>query len=380
MRGVVQVTPSGGLERLLLDGRQLRVKLGIDPTAPDIHLGFAVVLRKLRQFQDAGHTAVLIIGDFTAKVGDPSGRSKTRPVLSDAQITAHARTFRTQALKILRRDRLRVRRNSEWFGKFRPEDFLRLFSRVTCSQILARDDFQKRLAAGLSIGLHELLYPVLQGYDSVAVQADVELGGTDQTFNMLMGRDIQERCGVKPQVVLTMPLLVGLDGKQKMSKSLGNYIGVTEAPNDMYGKVMSLQDHLMEQYAALCTDLDWRTLRACTPMEAKQAIARAIVRIYHGEKAAARAAAGFSAAFQRGEFPKDAPQRFVRSGSLLLDVLVAQHILLSKSEARRKMREGAVQLDGVKVTDTATAIGFTGPAQQIALRVGKKKFFMLRRR
>lgn len=374
-----EVFPNGGLEEKLTRKVKLTVKLGLDPTAPDIHLGHTVVLRKLRQFQDLGHKVVLIVGDFTAKIGDPSGRSQTRPVLTDEEIKAHARTYKNQVKKILKTDKeaFQVLFNSKWLSKLNISDLLRLMSVVTVSQILERDDFQKRVKAKQAIGLHEFLYPILQGYDSCAVHADVELGGTDQTFNMLMGRSVQQRYRQEPQAVMTMPLIPGLDGAQKMSKSLGNTIGITDAPSDMYGKVMSLPDNLMELYANLCADMRWDELKLMKPMDAKKKLAFAVVELYHGKKAVS-AQKAFEERFQeRSLYITDAPKLPVQGEPLLLEFLVEQKILPSKSEARRKMLEGAVQLHGEKITALDATIQFPKPLAQIPLKVGKKAFYTL---
>src|SRR4051794_16282692 len=300
----VDVIPREELERRLQSGATLRVKLGIDPTAPDIHLGFVVVLKKLREFQDLGHTAVLVIGDYTARVGDPWGRSKTRPILSPEQIEENTRTYLEQAYLILDRDRTEVRHNSEWLAPLTMADIIRLTRVTTVARILERDDFSKRYAAGDPITLTELLYPLMQAYDSVAIDADVELGGTDQLYNLLMGRQVMEYYGKKPQCVLTTPLLVGIDGTMKMSKSLGNYIGVTENPRDMFGKAMSIPDELMPSYYSL---LLGRSLPEAPPVEQKREFARSLVRVFHGEEAVADAEETFDAHARR-EVPEDAPE------------------------------------------------------------------------
>src|SRR5215213_8260247 len=280
----VDVIPREEFERCLRSGETLRVKLGIDPTAPDIHLGFVVVLKKLRVFQDLGHTAVLVIGDYTARVGDPSGRSKTRPVLSPHEIEENTRTYLEQAYLVLDRDRTEVRHNSEWLAPLTMADIIHLTRATTVARILERDDFSKRYAAGDAITLTELLYPLMQAYDSVAVDADVELGGTDQLYNLLMGRHVMEYYGKRAQCVLTTPLLVGTDGAMKMSKSLGNYIGVTDPPNEMFGKVMSIPDHLMPDYYSLLLD---RPMPNAEPVEQKRELARSLVWMFHGEDAVA---------------------------------------------------------------------------------------------
>ncbi len=295
-RNAVDVIPREELEKRLASGRPLRVKLGIDPTAPDIHLGFVVVLKKLRAFQELGHTAVLTIGDYTARVGDPSGRSKTRPVLSPEQIEENTRTYLEQAYLVLDRDRIEVRRNSEWLAPLSLAALIELTRVTTVARILERDDFSKRFAAGDAITLTELLYPLMQAYDSVALDADVELGGTDQLYNLLMGRHVMEYYGKMPQCVLTTPLLVGTDGAIKMSKSIGNYIGVTEAPRDMFGKAMSIPDHLMKDYFSLVLD---RPVPEGQPVEQKRDLARSLVGTFHGDDSVADAEKTFDAVARR---------------------------------------------------------------------------------
>src|SRR5918912_3265850 len=293
---VVDVVPREELERRLNSGSRLRVKLGIDPTAPDIHLGFVVVLKKLREFQDLGHTAVLVIGDYTARVGDPSGRSKTRPVLSSEEIEENTKTYLEQAYLVLDRGRTEVRHNSEWLAPLTMADIIKLTRATTVARILERDDFSKRYAAGDPITLTELLYPLMQAYDSVAVDADVELGGTDQLYNLLMGRHVMEYYGKMPQCVLTTPLLIGTDGKMKMSKSLGNYIGVTDPPSAMFGKAMSIPDELMPSYYSL---LLGHPMPEAEPVEQKRELARSLVRAFHPESAVADAERTFDAVVRR---------------------------------------------------------------------------------
>src|SRR4051794_10427567 len=343
------VKPDGALEKRLAEGRPLRVKLGLDPTAKDLHFGHTVVLQKLREFQDLGHTVVLIIGDYTARVGDPSGRSATRPVLSSEEIDEHAQTYLDQATKVLAADeRLEVRRNSEWLD-MPMEDLFRLVRTVTVAQLLERDDFAKRMAAAEPISLLELLYPVLQGYDSVAVRSDIELGGTDQTFNLLMGRAIQGAYGQPQQLVLTMPLLVGTDGVQKMSKSVGNHIGITEAPDEMYGKTLSLPDAALPQWYSLLLGSDIPA--GVSPRDAKHALARALVERFHGPGAAAEAAAAFERVFVARELPSEIEEAAVNGDAVHLPELLATLFGGSRSEARRKITQGGVRLDGEPVTE-----------------------------
>jgi tyrosyl-tRNA synthetase len=373
-RNAVETLPAGALEARLGEGRPLRVKLGLDPTASDLHLGHTVVLQKLREFQDAGHTVVLIVGDYTARVGDPSGRSATRPVLSGEEIDAHARTYVDQAGKVLRTDeRLELRHNSEWLD-MAAEDLFRLARVPTVAQLLERDDFSKRFAANEPISLLELLYPVLQGYDSVAIRADVELGGTDQTFNLLMGRAIQTAYGVPPQSILTMPLLPGTDGAQKMSKSFGNQIGITEPPGEMYGKTLSVPDSALPVWYTLLLGRDLPS--DVTPRDAKRALARALVERFHGASAAAEAEAAFDRVFVSRELPEEIEEFEVASNGLVhLPELIADAFGGSRSEARRAIAAGGVRLDGepVDVLDL--------PADRLdgrVLQVGKRRFRRLR--
>ncbi|HOI53849.1 MAG TPA: tyrosine--tRNA ligase [Phycisphaerae bacterium] len=369
-------------------GRPLRVKLGMDPTAPDIHLGHTVVLRKMRQFQDLGHKAVLIIGDYTARVGDPSGQNKTRPVLSPEAIDAHAETYLAQAGKVLdlAPEKLEVRRNSEWLAKLSFADVIRLTSKMTVARMLERDTFALRHKSGDPIGIHEFLYPLMQGYDSMMIEADVELGGTDQTFNNLVGRDLQRDAGQKPQIVMIMPILVGLDGVQKMSKSKGNYIGVTDAPADMYGKAMSIPDELMGNYYELLTSVSADERRELTggkvhPREAKARLARTIVEQFHGPEAAAAAAAEFDRVFAQKEQPTEMPEVTVGAGELGEGgIWIARLIGLcgfarSNGEAMRLVQQGGVTLDEQTIADPKGNVTFADGA---VLKVGKRRFARLR--
>jgi tyrosyl-tRNA synthetase len=375
-RNAVDCLPDGGLERKLALGRPLRVKLGIDPTAPDIHLGFTVVLQKLREFQDLGHTVVLIIGDYTARVGDPSGRSVTRPVLEDAEIDANALTFQQQALKVLDSERLEVRFNSEWLDMSMSELFA-LLRTTTVAQLLERDDFAKRFAAGEPISVLELLYPLLQGLDSVRVDADVELGGTDQKFNLLLGRDIQRAYGKPEQVILTLPLLTGTDGERKMSKSIGNYVGVTEPPDEMYGKTMSIPDPSLASWYRLLFGAE--PPEQLGPRDAKRGLARAIVDRFHGPGAGAAAEAAFDQVHIRHGVPDEMPEvQWQRNGSLVhLPALLAQAFGISTSEARRNLAGGGVKLDGEPVADGSLDLD----AEQVdgkVLQLGKRRFARVR--
>ena len=355
-RGVVNVVPEEDLLARLREGRPLRVKFGVDPTAPDIHLGHTIPLFKLRQFQELGHCAVLIIGDFTALIGDPSGRSSTRPVLSPAEIEANAHTYAEQVFKILDQDRTEVRYNSEWLSPLSLGDTIRLTARMTVARMLERDDFRQRYAAGTPIGLHEFLYPLMQGYDSVQVRADVELGGTDQTFNLMVGRDLQHDAGQRGQVVMVLPLLEGTDGTQKMSKSLGNHIGITEPAEEMYGKIMSIADPLMVRYYELLSTVADDRVEAVRrgavhPMEAKKALATELVRRFHGPDAAEAAGRFFQERFQR-RVPHEPKTVHIRTEGdeiwvcqLMKDIGFAS----STSDARRLVGQGAVRVDGRSV-------------------------------
>ena len=343
-RNAVDVLPQGQLGRQLAKDGSLRVKFGIDPTTADIHLGHAVVLSKLREFQEDGHTVVLIIGDFTARVGDPSGRSAQRPVPSEEEIRANAATYQEQAFAILDRGRSEVRYNSEWLT-MGADELLGLLSRTTVARLLERDDFQQRMRAGTGISALELLYPLLQGYDSVAVSADVEVGGTDQKFNLLFARDVQAAYGREPQSILTMPILAGIDGTQKMSKSLGNYVGVTDTPEEMFGKVMRVPDELMPAYYRLV--LGAEPPAGTAARDQKRELARRIVTLFHDEQAAAAAEAHFERVFVHHEAPEEVPEvRIPGNDDVHLPGLLADGFGISRSEARRLLEQGGVKLDG----------------------------------
>jgi tyrosyl-tRNA synthetase len=377
-RNVVHALPAGELERKLALGRPLRVKLGLDPTTADIHLGHTVVLQKLREFQDLGHKVVLIVGDYTARVGDPSGRSKTRPVVSGEEIDANLRTYTEQAMKVLLDDPalLEVRRNSEWLD-MPMEAFFRLARVATAAQILERDDFAKRWAAREPITILELLYPLLQGYDSVAVKADVELGGTDQKFNLLLARDIQRAYGMAEQVVVTMPLLVGTDGTEKMSKSLGNYVGVTDAPEDMYGKTLSVPDVTMPVWAEL---LDVALPEDAGARDAKHALARAIVERFHGAEAAGAAAAHFERVFVQRDVPDDLEESpfSAADGTVHVPAVIAETFGGSRSEARRILAQGGVKIDGEALGADEQDVA-ADRLDGAVLQVGKRRFRRMRR-
>ena len=371
--GAVDALPEGRLAEQVTKGRPLRVKFGVDPTSPDIHLGHCVVLTKLRAFQDAGHTVVLIIGDYTARVGDPSGRDATRPVLSDEQIEANAHTYQEQAFTVLDRERTELRRNSEWL-RMESDELLGLVRRFTVARLLERDDFTRRMAEAQAISALELLYPVLQGYDSVAVEADVELGGTDQTFNLLFGRDVQEAYGQAPQSILTMPILPGTDGVRKMSKSYDNYVGVTDPPEEMFGKLMSIPDAVMGQYYLLLLSEPLDPDRH--PGEAKRELARRLVARFHGEGAGDAAEARFDQVHVRRELPDEIPVARVSASDgepVHLPALIATEFELSTSEARRLIQQGGVRLDG-EVVDADTLDREPSELVGRVLQVGKRRF------
>jgi tyrosyl-tRNA synthetase len=378
-RNAVDVLPEGRLAEQLQSGKPLRVKLGIDPTTADIHLGHTVVLEKLAEFQRAGHQVVLIIGDFTARVGDPSGRSSSRPLPSAAEIEANAATYQEQAFKLLDRDRTEVRYNSEWL-RMEPEALLGLLAQTTVARLLERDDFQKRMAAQQPIAALELLYPLLQGYDSVAVEADLELGGTDQKFNLLFGRDVQAAYGQAPQSILTMPILVGTDGTQKMSKSLGNYVGVTDPPEEMFGKLMSIPDAAMEEYYRLLLGGE---APEGLPNEAKRELGRRIVDRFHGEGAGRGAEESFNRVFVEHAVPDDVPElelgpyRADGNGTVHLPKLLAGAFGISASEGRRLLAQGGVKLDGEPLPPETLDVEVAGLADRV-LQVGKRRFCRLR--
>ncbi|MDQ6941911.1 MAG: tyrosine--tRNA ligase [Candidatus Eremiobacteraeota bacterium] len=357
-------------------GRPLRVYLGLDPTSPDLHLGHAVVLRLLQRFVDDGHDVILLIGDFTARIGDPSGRNALRPPLSDEQIDANMKTYAAQAGKVLDMSRVTLRYNSEWLSKLTFTDIYKLLSQTTVAQMLARNDFELRYESKTPIALHEFVYPVAVAYDSIALEVDVELGGSDQLFNLLISRPYQVHAGQLPEICITVPLLVGLDGSKKMSKSLGNHIGLTDAPNEMFGKTMSIPDEAMPEYARLAA---WwpadrvRALRdgAAAPMDEKKRIAADIVALYHGSDAARAARDWFERTIQRGEIPADMPEMRLDGRSKLVDVIVAAGFADSKRAAQRLIGEGAVKVDGTPVTDAGARWTAPGPA---VLQVGSRKF------
>jgi len=355
--------------------RPLRIKLGMDPTAPDLHLGHSLTLKKLRDFQRAGHTVIFLVGDFTAMIGDPTGRSEARPPLSREQITRNAETYRGQAFQILDPGRTEVRFNSEWMNELGVRHLIEIAAHISVARLLERDDFEKRLADEEPLFLHELLYPMIQGYDSVALQADIEIGGTDQKFNMLLGRELQRHFGQAPQVVMTMPLLEGLDGVRKMSKTVGNYVGLTDKPEDMYGKLMSIPDKLTARYCELLTSAPPQEIAAVKsgelhPMEAKKKLAEAIVKEYHGDDAAIRAREYFESKHQRREIPASAQVYRIAEDLWICELMKQLQFTTSNSEARRLVSQGAVRVDGRTVTDVNFRFV---PGEHKVLEVGKRR-------
>jgi tyrosyl-tRNA synthetase len=386
-RGTQEILVAEELRDKLSLGRPLRIKAGFDPTAPDLHLGHTVLINKMRQFQDLGHEVIFLIGDFTGMIGDPSGKNATRPSLSRAEVAANAETYKAQIFKILDPDRTRVVFNSEWMGKMDAADLIRLASRHTVARMLERDDFSKRYAARQPIAIHEFLYPLVQGYDSVALEADIELGGTDQRFNLLMGRQLQQAFGQAPQVVLTMPLLEGLDGINKMSKSLGNYIGITDSPDEMFGKLMSISDELMWRYFELLSfrplseikGLRDRVAAGTNPRDVKFELAAEIVARFHDKAAAEQALQAFIDRFRNNELPADMPEIELECGAAgrlgIAHVLSQAELVASTSEAFRMIRQGAVRIDSERAVDKSLELlaGNTYICQ-----VGKRRFAKIR--
>jgi len=387
-RGVAEIIREEDLKeklaRSLRTGKPLRVKLGVDPTAPDLHLGHTVVMRKLKHFQDCGHTAIFLVGDFTAMVGDPTGQSETRPALSREEVEANAQTYLAQAFKILDRAKTEVRRNSEWLGDLNSYDIVRLCAHYRLARMLEREDFRSRLQGGQPIAMHELLYPLLQAYDSVALEADVELGATEQKFNLLVGREIQREYGQASQVAMTMPILVGLDGQRKMSKSLGNYVGITEPPGVMVGKLMSISDELMWPYYESLTNLtpvEIAQIRKRVesgeehPIEVKKRLAELIISTFHGKEAGKKAIEAFHQVFGLGYAPKDAPVHKIPRGEprRVISILVESGMLPSRSEAERLVKQRGVDVDGTSKGDVRWMLDCSAPAVY-QIRVGKKKF------
>lgn len=373
-RGVEEIIEEESLKKKLKSGKKLRVKFGIDPTAPDIHLGHTAPLWKLRQFQELGHTAVLIIGDYTALIGDPSDQNKTRPFLTEKEIKDNYKTYKKQALKILKKDKLEVRKQSEWFDKFRLRDQISLMSKISVGSLLSHETFKKRLSENAPFASHELIYPIIQGYDSVMVNADVELGATEQKFNLLMGREIQRAYGQKPQDIMTNPYLLGTDGKKKMSKSLGNYIAVQDEPFDMFGKVMNITDKEIVQYFELATPLPFdeveqlkkRKIEGKDARDLKIQLAKLITEVYWGEKKAKEAQENFEIQFQKQDVPEDI-QEFTTKADNIVDLLMEVDFASSKNEAKRLIEQGAVYVD-----DRKSDLRIKLPKEFI-LRIGRKK-------
>ena len=385
-RGTDEILPEAELAERLKSGRRLRVKAGFDPTAPDLHLGHTVLVNKLRQFQDLGHEVLFLIGDFTGMIGDPTGKNATRQPLSRYEVIENARTYESQIYKILDPEKTLVMFNSSWLGGMTAADLIQLAAKHTVARMLERDDFHRRHAGGLPIAIHEFLYPLLQGYDSVATRADVELGGTDQKFNMLVGRELQKLHGQAPQVVITLPILEGTDGVNKMSKSLGNYIGIAEPPDEQFGKLMSISDELMWRYLELLSAADLHTIEqwkrevagGLNPRDVKFRLAREVVTRFHGKDAAERAQAAFVARFQKGEIPEEMPEIELRGdgkGIAIPRALKEAGLTASTSEAIRLIKQGGVRIDGEKAADPGREIH---PGETHIFQVGKRKLMRIR--
>jgi tyrosyl-tRNA synthetase len=380
--GTVEVIEEEELLRKLKEGRPLRVKAGFDPTAPDLHLGHVVLLQKMRQFQQLGHEVYFIIGDFTAMIGDPTGRSETRPPLTKEQVLENAKTYEHQVFKILDPEKTTIVFNSSWLETLGTKGVIELSAKYTVARMLEREDFSKRFKEGVPIYIHEFIYPLLQAYDSVAIKADVELGGTDQKFNLLIGRDIQREFGQEPQVCVTLPLLVGLDGKRKMSKSYGNYVGITEDPKTMFGKLMSISDELMWEYYLLLTDYSEEEIesikREWHPMEAKKHLAQLIVSRFHSEEEARKAREWFESTYSKRQFPVDAPFVEIEEEEITaLDLLLKLGAVSSKNEGRRIIQGGGMKVNFEKVLDPYQRLN---TQKELKVQVGKKKFYRVRKR
>lgn len=383
-RNVVDLVSESELLEKLKEKRALRIKLGVDPSRPDLHLGHAVVLRKLKEFQDLGHHVILIIGDFTARIGDPSGRNSTRPMLSEEEVKANAKSYAEQAFKILDKEKTEIRFNDEWLGKMTFADVISLAGKYTVARMLERDDFAKRLKEGVPISISEFLYPLAQAYDSVAIEADVELGGTDQLFNLLVGRKIQEEYGQKPQVVITMPIIEGTDGKLKMSKSYGNYVAFNDDPNEMYGKIMSIPDSLITKYMRLLTDIPEEEIEnfekemSCgkiNPRDVKMRLAREIVSFFYNEDLAKKAEENFVKVFRKKEIPDEMPEISLAAGVYnIVDLIEKLKILPSRSEIKRTVMQGGVYFDGQRVSNFKDYVKIEN---EHLIRVGKRKFYKI---
>lgn len=385
-RGTVEIIQEAELVEKLKRGKPLRIKAGFDPTAPDLHLGHTVLLQKLRQFQGLGHRVIFLIGDFTAMIGDPSGRNETRPALEDAQIVQNVKSYQDQVFKILDPEKTEVAYNSRWLSSMTSRDLLKLAARHTVARMLERDDFEKRYKKGEPISIHEFLYPLLQGYDSVALKADVELGGTDQKFNLLVGRELQRQEGQEPQVVMTLPLLVGTDGIQKMSKSYGNFIGIQESASQIFGKIMSISDKLMWSYYELLSDLDSEALIALKaavnagnehPKEVKRRLGVELAARFHGDAAANAAAVEFDNVFKNKGIPEEVEEitlNAIKKGYPVVDLLLKAQLVPSKSEARRLIQQGGISINDKKLHDINSLIGIEGAESESLIRVGKRRF------
>ena len=383
-RNVVDLVSEEELLERLKEGRPLRVKLGVDPSRPDLHLGHAVVLRKLRQFQDLGHRVVLIIGDFTARIGDPSGRSVTRPMLTKEEVLENAKTYQEQAFKILDPEKTELRFNGEWLDKMTFADVIILASKYTVARMLERDDFEKRYKEGIPIAISEFLYPLAQAYDSVAIEADIEMGGTDQYFNLIVGRKIQEEFGQRPQIVMTMPIIEGIDGKLKMSKSYNNYVAFTDPPDEMYGKLMAIPDHLIIKYMRLLTDIAEEEIeeyekgmreKSINPRDVKMKLAFEITKFFHGEDKAKEAQDRFIKVFREKEVPEDIPEyEFEEEEIPIVDLLLSVGAASSRSEAKRLINQGGVYVNGERVKDFREILRL---GKEIVLKVGKRRFYKI---
>ncbi len=382
-RGVVEIHVKDELEKKLKSGKKLRIKFGIDPTGSDLHIGHAVVLKKLKQFQNAGHTVILLIGDYTAKIGDPTGRIETRKVLTDEEIKENMKNYVEQAGRILDMDKIEVRYNSQWLSKLKMSKLLELTAIKTVAQLLHRSDFKKRMQEDIDIALSEFLYPIMQGYDSVALESDIEIGGTEQTFNMLVGRDLQKHYGQPLQDVMTLPILEGLDGVQKMSKSYNNYIGLTESADQMFGKIMSIPDELILKYFELATDVPTEKIEEYgreiengeNPMKYKKILGREVIKIYHDKAAAEKAQAEFENVFSQHQLPKEIEVKEINTSNIkIISVMVNNNLASSKSEARRLLQQGAVKINNEKVFDETFEIS---TPEETVIQVGKRKFLKL---
>ncbi len=379
--GTVEIIEEEDLLKKLQRGKPLKVKAGFDPTAPDLHLGHVVLLQKMRQFQQLGHEVYFVIGDFTAMIGDPTGRNEARPPLSREQVLENAKTYKEQVFKILDPSRTKIVFNSSWLEKLGTKGLIELSAKYTVARMLEREDFSKRFKGGVPIHIHEFLYPLLQAYDSVAIRADVELGGTDQKFNLLIGRDIQREYGQEPQVCMTLPLLVGLDGVRKMSKSFGNYVGITEEPKQMFGKIMSISDDLMWDYYLLLTDYSKseieRLKKELHPMEAKKKLAQMLVERFHSKEEAVKAREWFEKTYSKREFPEDAPLFELSKDKVkALELLIEIGAVPSKNEGRRIIQGGGLKVNGSKVTDPNAMLDLS---EELRIQVGKKKFYRVRK-